>query len=73
MRWIIVFKRAEDLRPIYEEISRQAVLTVKIDEMARFWDKRLSPAATAASRFFTRVEGTCIRHHLGRQSLKMYG
>lgn len=68
----VVFKRAEDLRPIYEEISRQAVLTVKIDEMARFWDKRLSPEAKAASRFSTRVEGTCIRHHFGRQSLKMY-
>ena len=68
----VVFRRAEDLRPLYEEISRQAVLTVKIDEMARFWDKRLSPEARAATRFFTRVEGTCIRHHLGLQSLKMY-
>jgi hypothetical protein len=68
----IVFRRAEDLRPLYEEISRQAVLAVRIDEMARFWDKRLSPEAKATSRFSTRVEGTCIRHHLGRQSLKMY-
>jgi hypothetical protein len=68
----IVFRRAEDLRPLYEEISRQAVLAVRIDEMARFWDKRLSAEAKASSRFFTRVEGTCIRHHLGRQSLKMY-
>jgi hypothetical protein len=48
------------------------VLAVKIDEMTRFWDKRLSPQAQAASRFFTWVEGTCIRRHLGRQSLKMY-
>ena len=68
----IVFRRAEDLRPVYEEISRQAVLTVKSDQMARFWDKRLSPEAKATSRFLTRVEGTCIRHHLGRQALKMY-
>lgn len=68
----VVFRRAEDLRPLYEEISRQAVLAVKIDDMARFWDKRLSLEARASSRFFTRVEGTCIRHHLGRQSIKMY-
>jgi len=68
----VVFRRAEDLRPLYEEISRQAVLAVKIDDMARFWDKRLSAEAKATSRFCTRVEGTCIRHHLGRQSLKMY-
>jgi hypothetical protein len=68
----VVFRRAEDLQPLYEEISRQAVLAVRIDEMARFWDKRLSHEAKAASRFYTRVEGTCIRHHLGRQSIKMY-
>lgn len=68
----IVFRSAEDLQPIYTEISRQAVLTVKIDDLARFWDKHLSPEAQAASRFCTRVEGTCIRHHLSRQSLKMY-
>ncbi|MDO8595977.1 MAG: hypothetical protein Q7R45_05055 [Sulfuricaulis sp.] len=68
----VVFRRAEDLHPLYEEISRQAVLAVRIDEMVRFWDKRLSAEAKAASRFFTRVEGTCIRHHLGRQSIKMY-
>jgi hypothetical protein len=58
--------------PFYEEISGHAVLTVKSDEMARFWDKRLSPEARAATRFCTRVEGTCIRNHLGLQSLKMY-
>jgi hypothetical protein len=68
----VVFRRAEDLRPLYDEISREAMLAVKIDEMARFWDKRLSPEARANSRFSTRVEGTCIRHHLGWQSLKMY-
>jgi len=68
----VVFRRAEDLHPVYEEISRQAILAVKIDQMVRFWDKRLSPEAKAASRFYTRVEGTCIRHHLGRQSIKMY-
>jgi len=68
----VVFRSAADLHPLYEEISRQAVLAVKIEDMARFWDKRLSPEAQATSRFFTRVEGTCIRHHLGWQTLKMY-
>lgn len=68
----VVFRRSEDLRPLYEEISRLAMLAVTIDDMARFWDKRLSPAAQANSRYFTRVEGTCIRHYLGHQSIKMY-
>ena len=40
--------------------------------MARFWDKRYSPEATATSDFKRLVEGTRVRHTLGRQSLKMY-
>jgi hypothetical protein len=68
----VVFRRAEDLRPLYEEISRQALLAVKVDDMARFWDKRLSPEAQAASQFQTLNEGTRIKHRLGDQSLKMY-
>ena len=68
----VVFRRAEDLRPLYEEISRQALLTVKVDDMARFWDKRLSAEAQAASLFQTLTEGTRIKHRLDDQSLKMY-
>ena len=41
----IVFKKAEALQPIYEEISRQAMLTVRTGEVARFLGKRLSAQA----------------------------
>ena len=68
----LVFKGREPLAPLYEQISRQAVLAVRVPDMARFWDKRYSPEAVATSDFKTLVEGTRVRHTLGRQSLKMY-
>jgi len=68
----IVFKNAETLQPIYEEISRQAVLSVRTGEVARFLGKRLSPQAQVQSDFHTRVEGTRIKHTLNRQAIKMY-
>lgn len=68
----VVFKRREVLGPLYEEISRQAVLAVRVPDMARFWGKRYSPEAEAQSDFKTLVEGTRIKHALGKQSIKMY-
>ncbi len=67
----VVFKNDASLSPLYEEISRQAVLAVKVPDMARFWGKRYSPRAEAQSDFKTVVEGTRVKHVLGRQSLKM--
>lgn len=68
----VVFKNDSVLPPLYEEISRQAVLAVRVPDMARFWGKRYSPRAEAQSDFKTLVEGTRIKHVLGRQSIKMY-
>ena len=42
------------------------------DRRHRFWGKRYSPEAEAQSDFKTLVEGTRIKHALGRQSIKMY-
>lgn len=68
----VVFKNREVLAPLYDEVSRQAVLAVRVPDMARFWGKRYSPEAEAQSDFKTLVEGTRIKHALGRQSIKMY-
>ena len=68
----VVFKQREQLAPLYEGLVRQAVLTVRVPDMARFWGKRYSPGAEAGSDFKTLVEGTRIKHVLGRQSIKMY-
>jgi hypothetical protein len=68
----LVFKRRELLATLYEQISRHAVLAVRVPDMARFWGKHYSAEAEATSDFKTLVEGTRIKHTLGRQSLKMY-
>ena len=66
------WKRAADLAPVYAELSRQAILTVKAPDVAKFLGKRLSPEAELTSDFRTRIEGTRIRHSLGPASLKLY-
>ena len=63
----VVFKRAAGRRPVYEEISRQAIFTVKVPDIARFLNQRLSPEAGAQSDFHTRV-----KPQLNRQAIKMY-
>lgn len=68
----VVFGQAEDWRELNEEITRQAILSVRVSDMARFWGKRYSAAAEATSDFKTLVEGTRIKHQIGKQSIKMY-
>ena len=68
----VVFQSAAALRPVYQEISRQAIFTVKAPDIARFLNKRLSLEAEAQSDFHTRVEGTRLKHQLHRQAIKMY-
>jgi hypothetical protein len=70
--WDIIWKQEKDLKPVYSEISRQAILTVKAQNIAKFLGKRLSPEAEARSDFHTRIEGTRVKHTLGPASLKMY-
>lgn len=70
--WDIVWKKAEELAPVYEEISRQAILTVKAADVAKFLGKRLSAEAEITSDFGTRIAGTRIKHKLGPASVKMY-
>lgn len=51
--WDLSWKRAADLAPVYAEISRQAILTVKAPDLAKFLGKRLSPEAELTSDFRT--------------------
>lgn len=66
----VVFKSAAALRPVYEEISRQAIFTVKAPAIARFLNKRLSPEAEAQSDFHACATtcafiGTTARWNIG--------
>jgi hypothetical protein len=70
----LMWRSADKLAPVYEELSRQAIFTVKAPEVAKFLGKRF-PANTdtaLGSDLHTRVEGTRVKHFLGPASLKLY-
>ena len=70
----LVFRSQEMLAPLYEQLSRQAVLGVKAEQIATFLGKKITPplAQEIGNRFATRIEGTCIKHRLGKVQVKMY-
>jgi hypothetical protein len=70
----LVFHAQGFLRALYEQLSRQAVLSVKADDIATFLGHKITPnlAQEVGSRFATRIEGTCIKHRYGPSAIKMY-
>jgi hypothetical protein len=71
----VVFRSANDLKPVYEEITRTAVSTVKADKVATFLGRKLhgNYRDEMGTHFHTRIEGTCIRHEMaGKAAIKMY-
>lgn len=70
----IVFKGMRELAPVYEELVRTAIHTVKPGDVATFLGHRLDERfeGEIGNDFHTRIEGTRIKHHMGRNSIKMY-
>ena len=70
----LVFRSAATLRPLYEQLTRQSVLSVKVEQIATFLGRQITPqlAQEPGSQFSTRIEGTCIKHRFGDASIKMY-
>jgi hypothetical protein len=70
----IIFKRQTDLALIYDTLVRTAVHTVKPDHIATFLGRKLSDRYRdeMGNRFSTRLEGTCVKHHMGPAVIKMY-
>jgi hypothetical protein len=70
----LVFRSREALAPLYEQLSREAVLAVKAEQVATFLGKKITAqlAQELGSRFQTRIQGTCIKHRLGQAQVKMY-
>jgi len=70
----VVFRSAATLGPLYEQLIREAVLSVKVEQIATFLGRKITPqlAQEVGSQFSTRIEGTCIKHHFGKASIKMY-
>jgi len=57
----LIFRSEATLKPLYEQLARQAVLAVKAEQVASFLGKKITPqlAQEIGSRFATRIEGTC--------------
>ena len=70
----IVFKKKNALQPIYDEIVRTAIHSVKPENIATFLGRKLHGGYQdeMGNNFNTRVEGTCIKHRMGKVAIKMY-
>src|SRR5271165_1024406 len=70
----LAFRSTASLGPLYEQLIRQSVLSVKAEQVATFLGRQITPllAQEIGSQFSTRIEGTCIKHRFGKCSIKMY-
>jgi hypothetical protein len=70
----LVFRSQTILQPLYQQLARQAILSIKAEHVARFLGHQITPqlAQAIGSQFSTRIEGTCIKHRYGKSTIKMY-
>jgi hypothetical protein len=70
----LAFRSASTLKPLYEQLIRESVLSVKTEQIATFLGRKIAPqlAQEVGCQFSTRIEGTCIKHRFGKCSIKMY-
>jgi hypothetical protein len=71
----LAFRSAATLGPLYDQLIRQSVISVKAEQIATFLGRQITPllAQEIGSQFSTRIEGTCVKHRFGKCSIKMYG
>jgi hypothetical protein len=70
----IVFKKQSDLQAIYDRLTTTAIHTVKPDNIATFLGRKLHGKyqGETGNNYNVRIEGTRIKHHMGKVSIKMY-
>lgn len=70
----IVFRKPENLAPLYDSLVRTSIHGVKADQVATFLGRKLDPRyeGEVGNHFHTRIQGTRIKHHMGKVALKMY-
>jgi hypothetical protein len=70
----IIFKSADVLKPIYDNIITTAMHTITPENIANYLGKRFSLQfdGEAGSRYNKRILGTRIKHQLGDTSVKIY-
>jgi hypothetical protein len=70
----LAFRSTTTLGPLYQQLVRESVISVKADHVASFLGKKITAqlAQEIGSQFSTRIEGTCVKHRFGKASIKMY-
>jgi hypothetical protein len=70
----LAFRSVTTLAPLYEQLVRESVISVKADQVASFLGRHITPqlAQEIGSQFSTRIEGACVKHRFGKASIKMY-
>ena len=69
----IVFKNQKDLQIIYDTLISTAIHTVKPDNIATFLGKKLTNfQGEAGNNYNIRIEGSRLKHSMGKVSIKMY-
>ena len=70
----LMFRSEQILVPLYDAISRQAVLAANAERVSGFLGKKVTPllAQEIGSRLSTRIEGRCIKHYRGVAGVKVY-
>ena len=70
----IIFRKQEYLQAIYDNLTHCAIHTVKPDNIATFLGRKLHPnyQDEMGNRYNIRIEGTRIKHSMGKVSIKMY-
>jgi len=70
----LAFRSTASLGPLYQQLVRESVISVKADQVASFLGRKITPqlAQEIGSQFSTRIEGTCVKHRFGKASIKMY-
>lgn len=64
------FRSVATMKPFYKAISREAIVSVKSEQMMTFLGKKMTPqlAQEVDSPLSTRIDGTCIKHRMGKNS-----
>ena len=70
----LMFRSEQILTPLYDILSREAVLAANAEHVSGFLGKKITPqlAQEIGSRLSTRIEGRCIKHYMGRAGVKVY-
>lgn len=70
----VVFTKQEDLKPIYEQLIAKAIHSVKPENIITFFGKKMHGKyeGEVGNNYHVRIEGSRIRHNMGKASIKMY-